>query len=161
VVRIYDAGIILRIALPEMITGMNLRRAPDRPAPHHVLPTLIPAHNCVEEHLAVVFLWSLRRGFVSRLDCVLFDHVFALPCRAVKTRAFPVVNTYLGIDPHLSMASARGGWVGRFVGRPPCGHRACSPTRFPFSLRFLGSGFCFRRSRWRRGGRRRCNFLSR
>jgi len=106
-------------------------------------------------------LSSLRRGFVSRLDCILLGHVFALPRRAIKTRAFPVVNTYLGIDPHLSMASARRGWVGRFVGRAPCGHRACSPTRFPFSLRFLGSGFCFGRSRWRRGGRRRCSFLSR
>jgi hypothetical protein len=59
------------------------------------------------------------------------------------------------------MASAQRGWVGRFVGRPPWGHRACSPTRFPFSLRFLRSGFCFGRSRWRRGGRRQCSFLSR
>jgi hypothetical protein len=94
-------------------------------------------------HLAVVFLWSLRRGFVSRLDCVLLGHVFALPRRAVKTRAFPVVNTCLGVNPHLAMASAGRGWVGRFLGRAPCGHWACSRTRFPLSLRFLRSGFCF------------------
>src|SRR5438876_9064285 len=44
--------------------------------------------NASDSQLAVAFLWSLRRGFVSCLDCILLAHVFALPRRAVKTRAF-------------------------------------------------------------------------
>jgi hypothetical protein len=71
-------------------------------------------------YLAVVFLSSRGRGLVSSLDCVLLGHVFALPRRAVKTRAFPVVNTCLGVNPHLAMASAGCGRVGRFLGRAPC-----------------------------------------
>ena len=77
--------------------------------------------NASDSHLAGVFLSSLRRGFVSRLLCVLLGHVFALPRRAVKMRAFPVVNTCLGVNPHLAMASARRGWIGRFLSRAPCG----------------------------------------
>ena len=99
-------------------------------------------------YLALVFLWSLRRGLVSSLGCVLLGHVFALLRRAVKTRAFPVVNTCLGINPHLAMASAGRGRVGRFLGRAPCRRWAYGRTRFPLSLRFLGSRFCFRGSRW-------------
>jgi hypothetical protein len=76
----------------------------------------------------VSFLSSRRRGFVSRLFCVLLGHVFALPGRAVKTRAFPVVNTCLGINPHLAMASAYRGWVGRFLGRAASEER---PNPFP------------------------------
>src|SRR5512133_478845 len=108
--------------------------------------------NARASNLALVFLSSLRRRFVSRLLCVLLGHVFALPRRAIKTRAFPVVNTCLGVNPHLVMASARRGWVDRFLRRAPCGHWACSRTRLPLSLRFLGSRFCFGRSRWRLGG---------
>jgi hypothetical protein len=96
-------------------------------------------------HLAVVFLWSLRRGFVSRLDCILLGHVFPRPRRAVKTRAFPVVNACLGVNPHLAVASAGRGCVGRFLGRAPCGYWACTRTRLPLRLRFLGSRFCFGR----------------
>ena len=98
------------------------------------------------------FLSSLWRGFVARLLCVLLSHVFALPRRAVKTRTFPVINTCLRINPHLAMASARCGGIGRFLGRAPCGHGACCRTRFPLSLRLLWSRFCFGRSRWRLGG---------
>jgi hypothetical protein len=39
------------------------------------------------------------------------------PRRAVKTGAFRVVNTCLGVNPDLAMAAARGEWVGRFVSR--------------------------------------------
>src|SRR5262249_3719436 len=59
------------------------------------------------------------------------------------------------------MASARRRWVDRFVDRAPRGHWACSRTRFPLSLRFLGSWFCFGRSCWRLGGGRRCSFFRR
>src|SRR5438552_11129019 len=93
-------------------------------------------------YLPVVFLSSRGRGLISSLDCILLGHVFPLPRRAVKTRAFPVVNTCLGVNPHLVMASARRGWVDRFVGSAPCGYWARSRMRFPLSLRFLRSGFC-------------------
>ncbi len=99
-------------------------------------------------YLPVVFLSSRRRGLISSLDCVLLGHVFALPRRAVKTRAFPVVNPCLGVDPHLAMASAGRGRVGRFIGRAPCRRWAYGRTRFPLSLRFLGSGLLLGRSRW-------------
>jgi len=75
--------------------------------------------NAGESNLPIIFLWSLGRGFVSSLDCVLLGPVFAPSSRAVKTRAFPVVNTCLGVNPHLAMAAARRGWVRRFVGRAP------------------------------------------
>jgi len=103
-------------------------------------------------YLAVVFLSSRRRGLVSSLDCVLFGHVFAVLRRAVKTRAFPVVNMRLRVNPHETVAPARCGWVGRCLARARCGHWTCGRTRFPLSLRFLGSRFCFGRSRWRLGG---------
>src|SRR5213083_2227822 len=112
-------------------------------------------------YLPVVFLSSRGRGLISSLGCVLLGHVFALHRRAVKTRAFPVVNTCLGVNPHLAMASPQRGWIGRFLGRAPCGHWACSWTRFPLSLRFLGSGPCSGRSRWRPKGGGRCSFLRR
>jgi hypothetical protein len=102
-------------------------------------------------HLAVVFLSPLWRGFVSSLLCVLLGHVFALPRRAVKTRAFPMVNTCLGVNPYQPVTSARCGGIGRFLGRAPCGHRAGSRRRFPLSFRFLGGRFCFGRSGWRPG----------
>src|SRR5436309_4863626 len=98
--------------------------------------------------LPVVFLSSRGRGLISSLDCVLLGHVFALPRRTVKTRAFPVVNTCLGVNPYLAMASAGRGRVSRFLGRAPCRRWGCGRTRFPLSLRFLGSRFCFRGSRW-------------
>jgi len=98
--------------------------------------------------LPIVFLSSLGRGLISSLGCVLLGHVFALSRRAVKTRAFPVVNTCLGVNPHLAMASAGRGRVSRFLGRAPCRRWSCGRTRCLLSLRFLGSGFCFRRSRW-------------
>ena len=99
-------------------------------------------------YLPVVFLSSRGRGLISSLGCVLLGHVFALPRRAVKTRAFPVVNTCLGVNPHLAMASAQRGRVSRFLGRASCRRWSCGRTRFPLSLRFLGSRFCFRGSRW-------------
>ena len=68
-------------------------------------------------YLAGVVLSSRGRGLVSSLDCVLLGHVFALPRRAVKTRACPVVNTCLGVNPHLAVAAAWRGRVGRFVDR--------------------------------------------
>src|SRR5215831_17527639 len=108
--------------------------------------------NASDSHSAAVFLSSRGRGFVSRLLCILLDHVFALPRRAVKTRAFPVVNTCLSVNPHLAMASARRRWIGRYLGCAPCRHRAWHRTRFPRSLRFLGSGSCSGRSRWRPRG---------
>ena len=70
---------------------------------------------------AAIFLWSFRRGFVSRLNCILFSHVFALSRRAVKTRAFPVISTCLGVNPYLAMASARRRWIGGFLNRAPRG----------------------------------------
>src|SRR6266511_5212210 len=76
--------------------------------------------NASDSNLVLVFLSSLRRRFVSRLLCVLLGHVFALPRRAVKTRAFPVVNTCLGVNPHLAMAAARRGRVSRFLGTARC-----------------------------------------
>src|SRR5438876_8330706 len=99
-------------------------------------------------YLPVVFHSSRGRGLVSSLGCVLLGHVFALPRRAVKTRAFPVVNPCLGVDPHLAMASAGRGRVSRFLGRAPCRHCSCGRTRFPLSLRFLGSGLLLGRCRW-------------
>jgi hypothetical protein len=95
-----------------------------------------------------VFLSPLGRGLISSLLCVLLGHVFALSRRAVKSRAFPVVNTCLGVNPHLAMASAGRGRVCRFLSRAPCRRWSCGRRRFLLSLRFLGSGFCFRRSRW-------------
>ena len=97
---------------------------------------------------SIVFLSPLGRGLMSSLLCVVLGHVFALSRRAVISRAFPVVNTCLGVNPYLSMASAGRGRVSRFLGRAPCRRWSCGRTRFPLSLRFLGSGFCFRRSRW-------------
>src|SRR6266704_6591089 len=91
-------------------------------------------------YLPVVFLSSRGRGLISSLGCVLLGHVFALPRPAVKTPAFPVVNPCLGVDPHLAMASAGRGRVGRFLGRARCRRWAYGRTRFPLSLRFLGSG---------------------
>jgi hypothetical protein len=103
-------------------------------------------------HLAGVFLSFRGRGLVSSLDCVLLGHVFALPRRAVKTRACPVVNTCLGVSPHLAVAAAWRGRVGRFVDRARCRRWACGRTRCWRSLDLLGSGFCFGRSRWRLSG---------
>src|SRR5215831_17001888 len=93
-----------------------------------------------------------RRGFVSSLFCVLLGHVFALPRRAVKARAFPVVNTCLSVNPHSAMASSHRRRVGRFLGHAPRRRWAYSRTRLLLSLRFLGSGLCFGRSFWRLGG---------
>src|SRR5437867_8186288 len=109
-------------------------------------PTDVADHRA--SYLPLVFRWSLGRGLISSLDCVLLGHVFALPRRAVKTRAFPVVNPCLGVNPYLAMASAGRGRVSRFLGRAPCRRWSCGRTRFPLSLRFLGSRFCFRGSRW-------------
>src|SRR4029434_7714984 len=80
-------------------------------------------------YLPVVFLSSRGRGLISSLDCVLLGHVFALPRRAVKTRAFPVVHNCLGVNPHLAMASAGCGWVSRFLGRAPRRRWAYGRTR--------------------------------
>src|SRR5213593_1164356 len=52
-------------------------------------------------------LWALGRSFISFLDCFGFGHVLPLLRRAVKTRAFPVVNVRFGIDPNKTMAAAR------------------------------------------------------
>jgi len=66
------------------------------------------------------------RGSVSLVDCVLFGHVFALLCRAVKTRAFPVVNLRLGVNPHETVAATRCGCGRRCLGCGACcGRRAC------------------------------------
>jgi hypothetical protein len=100
-------------------------------------------------YLAGVFLSSLRRGLVSSLDCVLLGHVLALSRRAVKTRACPVVNTCLRVDPHLAVAAAWRGWVGRFVDRAPCSWRwAYGRTRCWLRLGLLWSGLRLGRSRW-------------
>jgi len=99
-------------------------------------------------YLPVVFLSSRGRGLISSLDCVLLGHVFALPRRAVKTRAFPVVNPCLGVDPHLAMASAGCGRVGRFLGRAPCRRWAYGRTRCWLRLGLLWSGLLLGRSRW-------------
>jgi hypothetical protein len=103
-------------------------------------------------YLAGVFLSSRGRGLVSSLDCVLLGHVFALPRRAVKTRAFPVVNTCLGVNPHLAVAAAWRGRVGRFVDRARSWRWAYGLTRCWRRLDLLWSGFCFGRSRWRLSG---------
>ena len=103
-------------------------------------------------YLPVVFLSSRGRGLISSLDCVLLGHVFALPRRAVKTRACPVVNTCLGVNPHLAVAPAWRGRVGRFVDRARCRRWACGRTRRWRRLDLLWSGFCFGRSRWRLSG---------
>src|SRR4029434_5600482 len=103
-------------------------------------------------YLPVVFLSSRGRGLISSLDCVLLGHVFALPCRAVKTRAYPMVNTCLGVNPHLAVASAWRGRVGRFVDRARCRRWACGETRCRLRLGLLWSGCCLGRSRWRLGG---------
>ena len=58
-------------------------------------------------------LFSLGRRSVSLVDGVLFGHVFALLCRAVKTRAFPVVNMRLRVNPHKTVAPALCGCVRR------------------------------------------------
>src|SRR5439155_12201010 len=90
-------------------------------------PTNVPDNrDCL---LTRCLLSSRGRGLISSLDCVLLGHVFALPRRAVKTRAFPVVNPCLGVDPHLAMASAGCGRVGRFLGRAPCRRWSCGRTR--------------------------------
>jgi hypothetical protein len=79
-------------------------------------------------------LSSLARGFVSFFDCVLFGHVFALLCRAVKTRTFPVVNMRLRVNPHETVAPALCGcgsrWFGHggLCGRWACGRRTCGRT---------------------------------
>jgi hypothetical protein len=71
-------------------------------------------------------LLSPARGFVSLFDRVLFGHVFALLRRAVKTRAFPVVNMRLGVNPHETVAPALCGCVSRWVGLGGlCGRWAC------------------------------------
>jgi hypothetical protein len=99
------------------------------------------------------FLLSLLgRAFVSRLNCVLLGHVFAFRRCAVKRRALPVVNACLCINPYQARTTARRLRACRFFGCAPCGHWACTRTRFRLRFRFLGSGFCFRRSRWRLGG---------
>src|SRR5205814_8693619 len=94
-------------------------------------------------YLPVVFLSSRGRGLISSLDCVLLGHVFALPRRAVKTRACPVVNTCLGVNPHLAVAAAWRGRVGRFVDRTRSWRWAYGRTRCSCRLDLLGSGFCF------------------
>ena len=103
-------------------------------------------------YLALVFLSSRGRGLVSSLDCVLLGHVFALPRRAVKTRACSVVNTCLGVNPHLAVAPAWRGRVGRFVDRARCRRWACGRTRCSLRLGLLWSGLLLGRSRWRLGG---------
>src|SRR5213596_2629159 len=53
--------------------------------------------------------WPLPslRGFISFLDCVGFAHVLALLGRAVKTRAFLVINVCFGVDPDEPVPAAR------------------------------------------------------
>ena len=68
-------------------------------------------------YLAGVFLSSRGRGLISGLDCVLLGHVFAFPRRAVKTRAFPVVNMRLRVNPHETVAPTLCGCVRRCFGR--------------------------------------------
>src|SRR5439155_20976625 len=81
-------------------------------------------------YLALVFLSSRGRGLVSSLDCVLLGHVFALPRRAVKTRACPVVNTCLGVHPRLAVALVLRARDGRFADRPRCRRLACGRSRW-------------------------------
>jgi hypothetical protein len=100
-------------------------------------------------YLPVVFLSSRGRRFISRLLCVLLGHVFALPRRAVKTRALPVVNTCLRIDPYLTLTPARRRWVDCFLGHPSPRCWACDRTRCCLRLGLLWSRRCFGRSRWR------------
>jgi hypothetical protein len=61
-------------------------------------------------------LLYLARGSVSFFDRVGFGHVFALLRCAVKTRAFPVVNMQLGVNPHETVAPALCGCVRRWSG---------------------------------------------
>jgi hypothetical protein len=73
-----------------------------------------------------VDLSSPARGFVSLIDRFLFGHVFALLRRAVKTRAFPVVNMRLRVNPHETVAPALCGFVSRWFGHGGlCGRWAC------------------------------------
>jgi hypothetical protein len=113
-------------------------------------PTDVPDRRAC--YLSVVFLSFRGRGLISSLDCVLLGHVFALPRRAVKTRACPVVNTCLGVNPHLAVAPAWRGRVGRFVDRARCRRWACGRTRCRLRLDLLWSGCCLGRSRWRLSG---------
>ena len=53
--------------------------------------------------------------FVAFFDRFLFGDVLALLGLAVETRAFPVINMRLGVDPYQTVPSTRGGC--RFRGR--------------------------------------------
>jgi hypothetical protein len=88
-----------------------------------------------------VFLASLRRAFVSGLNCVVLGHVFALPCCAVKGRALPVVNACLGVNPYQARTTARRGWVDRFIGGAPCGRWLAAGRALLSAFSFLGVGF--------------------
>ncbi len=116
-------------------------------------------------------------GFVSLFDRVGFAHVFTFFRRAVKARAFLVVNMRLYIDPDETVATAwrrrgcglsarrsRGRWVGgRGTGCRPrsfrfeqiaqiefSGRRRCGWTGRCRRRRFFGAAFRFgRRGRGR------------
>jgi hypothetical protein len=103
-------------------------------------------------YLALVFLSSRGRGFISSLLCVLLGHVFARPRRAVKTRALPVVNACLRIDPYLTLTPARRRWVDCFLSHPSRRCWAYGRTRRRLRLDLLWSGCCLGRSRWRLSG---------
>jgi len=65
-----------------------------------------------------------------------FGHVFAFLGRAIKTRAFLVVNMRLGVDPNQAVASARGG---RF-------YCCLSARAFVWGFGHSGETACCRRS---------------
>jgi hypothetical protein len=112
---------------------------------------------------AVEYRWpsvSRGRGPVSLFDRVGFAHVFALFSLAVKTRAFLVIKTCLGVDPHEAVSAAwrRGGADVRlgfgFRGTDGRGSRS-GRRRADRTLRFEEVSERLLRRRWRRGHRRR------
>jgi hypothetical protein len=49
----------------------------------------------------------MLRSFVSFLNRLSLGRVFSFGCSAVERRAFLVIHVCLGVNPNLSMASAR------------------------------------------------------
>jgi len=69
------------------------------------------------------------RSFIPFLDRVGFGHVFAFLCGSVETRAFPMVNVRLSINPDQTVPSTRRWRIGRWRIRGGTSRRSWTARR--------------------------------
>jgi hypothetical protein len=115
-----SSGRAARMTVQSNISAVE-RQAGERPRAERTA-THLGSTFCV----SFASLLSLGCGPVSFLDCVSFAHVLALLGRAVKTRAFLVINVCLGVDPHQTTSAA---WCRSRRASAAASNRCCGRRR--------------------------------